>query len=55
MEIDTLCDYLKSLDLSECREIQLLHLSDAMSREYEFIYRVKKAVPETVKVTACEK
>ena len=55
MEIETLCDYLKSLDLSECREIQLLHLSDAMSREYEFIYKVKKSVPETVKVTACEK
>jgi phosphoribosyl 1,2-cyclic phosphodiesterase len=55
MEIDTLCDYLSSLDLSKCREIHLLHLSDAMSREYEFIYKVKKSVPETVKVTACEK
>ena len=55
MEIDTLCDYLRGLDLSECREIHLLHLSDAMSREREFILKVKAAVPERIKVTACEK
>lgn len=55
MEIDTLCDYLRGLDLSECREIHLLHLSDAMSREGEFILKVKAAVPEGIKVTACEK
>lgn len=55
MEIGTLCDYLRSLDLSECREIHLLHLSDAMSREDEFIRKVKRTVPEGVKVTACEK
>ncbi len=55
MEIDTLCDYLSSLDLSECREIHLLHLSDRMSRENEFIRKVKKVVPSHVLVTACEK
>ena len=55
MEIGVLCDYLKTLDLSKCREIHLLHLSDAMSREYEFIHKVKKAVPEGIKVTVCEK
>ena len=55
MEIDTLCDYLQGLDLSECREIHLLHLSDAMSREREFILKVKDAVPEGIKVTACGK
>ena len=55
MEIDTLCDYLRGLDLSACREIHLLHLSDAMSREREFILKVKAAVPEGIKVTACEK
>ncbi len=55
MEIGTLCDYLRSLDLGDCREIHLLHLSDAMSREYEFIAKVKKAVPPGIKVTACEK
>jgi phosphoribosyl 1,2-cyclic phosphodiesterase len=55
MEIDVLCDYLRSLDLSECREIHLLHLSDAMSREREFILKVKDAVPAGIKVTACEK
>lgn len=55
MEIDVLCDYLRSLDLSECREIHLLHLSDAMSREREFILKVKDAVPEGIAVTACEK
>ena len=55
MEIDVLCDYLRSLDLSKCREIHLLHLSDAMSREREFILKVKDAVPAGIKVTACEK
>ena len=55
MEIDVLCDYLRSLDLSKCREIHLLHLSDAMSREREFILKVKDAVPKGIAVTACEK
>ena len=55
MEIDTLCDYLRSLDLSVCREIHLLHLSDATSNEEKFIDKVKKAVPEGIKVTACQK
>lgn len=55
MEIETLCDYLRELDLSSCREVHLLHLSDAMSRENEFITKVKKAVPQGIKVTACKK
>ena len=55
MEIDTLCDYLHSLDLSVCREIHLLHLSDATSHEENFLKKVKKAVPEGIKVTACKK
>ena len=55
MEIDTLCDYLRSLDLSVCREIHLLHLSDASSHEEKFINKVKKAVPNGIKVTACKK
>ena len=55
MEIDALCDYLRSLDLSVCREIHLLHLSDATSHEEKFINKVKKAVPEGIKVTACKK
>ena len=55
MEIDTLCDYLKSLDLSECREIHLLHLSDATSHEEKFIDKVVQSVPAGIKVTACEK
>lgn len=55
MEIDTLCNYLSSLDLSACREIHLLHLSDATSHEEKFINKVKKAVPEGIKVTACKK
>lgn len=55
MEIDTLCDYLKTLDLSACREIHLLHLSDATSREAEFIYKVEREVPRGIKVKACGK
>lgn len=55
MEIDTLCDYLKGLDLTKCREIHLLHLSDASSREWEFVHRVKQIVPPGIDVTACGK
>lgn len=55
MEIDTLCDYLSTLDLSECREIHLLHLSDSTSREAEFIAKVEKTVPKGIKVKACGK
>lgn len=55
MEIDTMCDYLRSLDLSECREIHLLHLSDATSHEGHFINKVARAVPRGIEITACKK
>ena len=55
MEIEVLCDYLRSLDLSECREVHLLHLSDSTSREAEFIAKVTREVPKGVKVKACGK
>lgn len=55
MEIETLCDYLRSLDLSECREIYLLHLSDAMSREEKFLRKVKETVPKGIDVRSCAK
>lgn len=55
MEIDTLCDYLRSLDLSQCREIHLLHLSDATSHEGHFLNKVARAVPPGIEITACRK
>lgn len=55
MEIDTLCDYLRSLDLSRCREIYLLHLSDATSHEDHFINKVRRAVPGGIAISACRK
>ena len=55
MEISTLCDYLCSLDLSACREIHLLHLSDSTSREAEFLAKVRRVVPSGVAVRACGK
>lgn len=55
MEIDVLCDYLRSLDLSGCREIFLLHLSDGTSHEGHFINKVLRAVPPGIRVTACPK
>ena len=55
MEIDILCDYLRSLDLSQCREIHLLHLSDATSHEGHFINKVARAVPKGIEITACKK
>lgn len=53
MEIETLCRYLRTLDLSGCRAIYLLHLSNAASSEGSFVSRVRKAVPGHVSVTAC--
>lgn len=55
MEIDMLCRCLRRMDLSRCREIYLLHLSDATSHEGHFINKVARAVPSDVKVTACPK
>lgn len=55
MDIDTLCDYLSSLDLSSCREIHLLHLSDAMSHEDKFLRKVIASVPSGIEVRSCAK
>lgn len=55
MEIDKLCECLRRMDLSRCREIYLLHLSSATSHEGQFIHKVERAVPRHVKVTACPK
>lgn len=55
MEIDTLCDYLRGLDLSRCREVILLHLSAATSHEGHFINKVARCVPNWVTVTAAGK
>ena len=53
MEIDVLCGYLSSIDLEKCREIYLLHLSDAMSNERFFLEKVRKNCPKIPKITAC--
>lgn len=55
MEIDKLCERLRRMDLSRCREIYLLHLSSATSHEGQFINKVARAVPRHVKVSACPK
>lgn len=55
MEIDKLCECLRRMDLRSCRELWLLHLSSAMSHEGQFVYKVQRAVPDWVKVTACGK
>lgn len=52
MDIDTLCKCLAGMDLSRCREIVLLHLSDATSHEGQFINKVKRVVPPSVRVWA---
>lgn len=54
MEIGTLCRYLKTLDLSRCRCVYLLHLSRAASHEGRFLERVRAVVPRGVQVVACE-
>lgn len=48
-------DLKNTLDLSECREIHLLHLSDATSHEGHFINKVARAVPKGIEITACRK
>jgi phosphoribosyl 1,2-cyclic phosphodiesterase len=53
MEISMLCRCLQRMDLSRCRELYLLHLSDATSHEGHFINKVARVVPGHVKVTAC--
>lgn len=53
MEINTLCQYLRTLDLSACRALYLLHLSNAASNEGHFLSRVRQAVPHHVKVIIC--
>lgn len=55
MEIDVLCDILRRMDLRRCREIWLLHLSDATSHEGHFINKVARAVPKHIRVCACRK
>lgn len=53
MEINTLCRYLSTLDLSACRTLYLLHLSNAASNEGHFINRVRQVVPRHVEVVIC--
>ena len=53
MEVSRLCGWLSELDLSACREIYLLHLSDADSHEADFVRVVQEVVPAGVKVSAC--
>ena len=55
MEIDVLCGILRRMDLSRCREIYLLHLSDATSHEGHFINKVARAVPKGIEITSCKK
>ncbi len=53
MEINTLCQYLRTLDLSACRTLYLLHLSNAASSEGRFISRVRQVVPRHVEIVIC--
>jgi phosphoribosyl 1,2-cyclic phosphodiesterase len=56
MEIDTLCGILAEMrqrgELDGCREIWLLHLSDATSHEGHFLNKVRRVVPPWVTVRA---
>ena len=53
MEINTLCQYLRTLDLSACRTLYLLHLSNAASSEGHFFSRVRQVVPRHVEIIIC--
>lgn len=53
-EINMLCNYLKKCDLSHCKKIFLLHLSDNFGHENTFAQRVQK-ICRQAEVTVCKK
>ena len=55
MEINRLCQWLEGLDLSHCKELWLLHLSDASSNESRFIDLAERAVGPGIAVRAAGK
>ena len=55
LEIGQLCGYLSTLPLQQCREIYLLHLSDANSDEAWFEACVRRAMPKKCRVIVCPK
>lgn len=55
LEIGQLCGYLSTLSLRQCREIYLLHLSDANSDEAWFEACVRRTVPRKCRVIVCPK
>ena len=55
MEINRLCQYLEGLDLTGCRELWLLHLSDASSNEGRFVDLAERAVGPRIIVRAAQK
>ena len=55
MEIGRLCGWLSALDLRECRELYLLHLSDSSSDEAWFEECVRRVVPPGCRVVVCDK
>ncbi len=54
MELHDTIKWLRSLDLSRCREVFLLHLSDGCSNEWAIKKEVQRVCPNA-KVTICEK
>ncbi|MCD8086469.1 MAG: MBL fold metallo-hydrolase [Clostridiales bacterium] len=55
MEIGNLCAFLSRQDLTGCREIWLLHLSDSGSSEGYFVERVRQTVGPGITVQAAPK
>ena len=54
MEVETALRYLRGLDLSECRCIYLMHLSDAYSDADGFKRRFEREFPG-IRIVTCEK
>lgn len=55
MSIGRACAWLSKLDMAALRAVYLMHLSDACSREADFVRAVRAVVPPGVTVTACPK
>lgn len=53
-EVDNVCEYLKKLDLSNVRNIYLLHLSNACSNEAAFVHKIE-TLSSGIKVIACQR
>jgi hypothetical protein len=55
MSVAQTCQWLQGLDVTQTREVYLMHLSDACSNEWLFRRMVQAVLPGRVQVIICPK